>query len=116
MASIIYTAVNLYDKTSGAVLGIIRFDASGRLDYLPTKEAPESAFQSIEDLLSEQWLKEPLYQRYASRLDESGKIPDEILVREADSCADFLNSLETPPMLSGHAVKARKIFSIIKSP
>lgn len=116
MANTIYTAVNLLDKTNGSLIGIIRFDASGRLDYHVVKKGMHiSAFKPIERFLNEQWMKEPLYKKHASLLDENKKLPGGILVREADSCVKFLNSLESPLMLDGHFLKAKLIYSIIES-
>ena len=67
------------------------------------------AFKPINKILSEQWIKEPLYKKHAKLLDENKKLPDEILEEEAKACADFLNSLETPLTIGGHAVKAQVV-------
>ena len=67
------------------------------------------AFKPINKLLSEQWMMEPLYEKHAGLLDENKKLPDEILEEEAKSCADFLNSLESPLMLGSYAVKAQLV-------
>ena len=64
------------------------------------------AFKPIDRLLNDQWLKEPLYKKHATSMDENSKLPHEILEREANNCADFLNSLESPLMLGGYLVEA----------
>ena len=99
--------VLLVDKASSAPVGLIKFDSSGVLVYQSIKRGLYIfAFKPINQLLSEQWLREPLYKKHARLLDENKMLPEEVLEREADSCAEFLNSLKSPPMLGGSTVRA----------
>ena len=66
------------------------------------------AFRPIDHLLNE-WDKEPLYIKYAKLLEEKSKLPDEILMKEANSCANFLNYLESPLKLGSYTVKAVRV-------
>jgi hypothetical protein len=103
------TGVLFMDKASGAQIGFIKFDSSGMLVYQMIKTGMHVfAFKPI-DLLLNQWIKEPLYKKHAKLLEEKSKIPDEILVQEANSCSDFLNSLESPLKLGGYSVKAQMV-------
>jgi hypothetical protein len=100
--------VLLVDKASSAPVGLIKFDSSGVLVYQSIKRGLHAfAFQSIHTLLSEQWLKEPLYKKHANVLEENNMVPEQVLEQEADSCAEFLNTLEGPLMLGGTAVEAQ---------
>jgi hypothetical protein len=100
--------VLLLDKSSSAAVGLIKFDSSGVLVYQAINAGLHVfAFKPIHKLLSEQWLQEPLYQKYADWLDENKMLPDRILVAEAQSCADFLNALEGPLTLDSTVVKAK---------
>jgi hypothetical protein len=102
--------VLLVDKGSSAPVGLIKFDASGVLVYQSIKTGLHVfAFKPINKLLSEHWMKEPLYKKHARLLDENKMLPEEVLEREADSCAEFLNSLESPLTLGGSAVKAELV-------
>jgi len=97
------------DKASGAQIGFIKFDSSGMLVYQMIKIGMHVfAFKPI-DLLMNQWIKEPLYKKHAKLLEKNSKLPDEILEQEANGCADFLNSLDRPLNLGGHAVKAQMV-------
>jgi|ABSR01.1.fsa_nt_gi hypothetical protein len=97
------------DKASGSQIGFIKFDSSGVLVYQMIKPGMHVfAFKPIDHLLN-QWIKEPLYKKHAKLLEENSKLPDEILEQEANSCADFLNSLESPLSLGGHSVKAQMV-------
>jgi len=103
--------VLLVDKASGAQIGFIKFDSSGMLVYQMIKTGMHVfAFKPI-DLLLNQWIKKPLYKKHAKLLKENSKLPDEILEQEANSCADFLNSLESPLKLGGYAIKAQMVHS-----
>jgi hypothetical protein len=98
------------DKTSGAQIGFIKFDSSGMFVYHVIETGLHVfAFKPIDRLLNGQWIQEPLYKTYAGLLDENKKLPDGILVRSAESCANFLNSLESPLMLGSHDVKAQLV-------
>ena len=100
--------VVLLDKASSVAVGLIRFDSSGVLVYQNIQTGLHVfAFKPINKLLSEQWLQEPLYKKYADSLDENKMLPERILVKEAHSCADFLNALESPLTLGSTVVKAR---------
>jgi len=102
--------VLLVDKASRAPVGLIKFDSSGVLVYQSIKRGLYVfAFKPINKLLSEQWLKEPLYKKHARLLDENKMLPEEVLEREADSCAAFLNSLESPLTLGDSTVKAEVV-------
>ena len=104
-------SVVLLDKGSSAAVGLIKFDYSGVLVYQIIKTGLHIfAFKPINKLLSEQWLKEPLYKKYADALDENEMLPERILVEEANSCADFLNSLKNPLMFGGRTVRARVVY------
>ncbi len=97
------------DTASGAQIGFIKFDSSGMLVYQMIKTGMHVfAFKPI-DLLMNQWIKEPLYKKHAKLLKENSKLPDEIREQEANSCADFLNSLESPLKLGGYSVKAQMV-------
>jgi hypothetical protein len=103
--------VLLVDATSGEQIGFIKFDASGMLVYQVIKAGLHVfAFKPINRLLSEQWIKEPLYKKHASLLDADKKLPEEVLEQEANSCAEFLNSLESPLMLGGSTVRAEVVY------
>ena len=100
--------VLLVDKASSAPVGLIKFDSSGVLVYQSIKRGLYIfAFKPINQLLSEQWLREPLYKKHARLLDENKMLPEEVLEQEADSCAEFLNTLESPLTLGGTAVEAQ---------
>lgn len=104
-------SVLLLDKASSTAVGLIKFDSSGVLVYQSIKTGLHMfAFQPINKILSEEWLTEPLYKKYADSLDENQRLPERILVEEANSCADFLNSLESPLMFGGRTVKARVVY------
>ena len=99
--------VLLVDNASGAQIGLIKFDPSGMLVYqIIMTGLHVYAFKPINKLLSEQWIKEPLYMKHAKLLAENPKLPNDILEQEANSCADFLNALTGPLTLGGHNVKA----------
>jgi hypothetical protein len=108
MRDISETGVLLVDKASSAPVGLIKFDSSGVVVYQNIKRGLHVfAFQPIHKLLSEQWMKEPLYKKHASLLDDNQMLPEEVLEQEADSCAEFLNTLESPLTLGGAAVEAQ---------
>jgi hypothetical protein len=69
------------------------------------------ALKPIDQLLKERWNKEPLYVKHAQRLDENSNLPDEILVKEASSCAEFLNSLESPLMVGSYTVRVQMVYN-----
>ena len=101
--------VLLVDKVSGSQIGFIQFNSSGVMAYKMIKEGLHVfAFKPIDHLLNE-WDKEPLYEKYSKLLGENSKLPDEILMQEANSCANFLNSLEDPLKLGSYTVKAMKV-------
>lgn len=109
--------VLLLDKTSRTKVGLIKFDSSGVLVYQSNRAALQVfAFKPINQLLSEQWLKEPLYKKYANVLDENKMLAERILVKEAHSCADFLNALEGPLVLGNSIVKAKAVFVRSRGP
>ena len=102
--------VLLVDQDSGTQIGFIKFNPSGVLGYQMIKaDLHVYAFKPIDHLLEEQWNKDPLYEKHAQRLDENSNLPDEILVQEATSCADFLNSTESPLKLGSYTVKAQMV-------
>ena len=110
-------SVLLLDKASSAAVGLIKFDSSGVLVYQSIQAGLRVfAFKPINQLLSELWLKEPLYKKYAKSLDENKMLAERILVKEANSCADFLNALEGPLMLGNNIVKAKAVFVRSKRP
>lgn len=101
-------SVLLLDKASSTAVGLIKFDSSGVLVYQSLRTGLHLfAFQPINQLLSEGWLEEPLYRKYADSLDENKMLPERILLQEANSCADFLNAVEGPLTLGGRTVKAQ---------
>ena len=109
--------VLLVDKADGSQIGFIKFDSSGMLIYQMIKAGMHVfAFKPIDRLLNDQWLKEPLYKKHATSMDENSKLPHEILEREANNCADFLNSLESPLMLGGYLVEALAVAVPIEVP
>ena len=100
------------DQASGAQIGFIQFNPSGVLGYQMIKaDLHVYAFKPIDHLLEAQWNKQPLYEKHAQRLDENSNLPDEILVKEATGCADFLNSLESPLTLGKYTVKAQVVYN-----
>ena len=104
--------VLLLDQASGAQIGFIQFNPSGVLGYrLITKKLHVFVLKSIDHILGKRWIKEPLYEKHAQLLDENSNLPDEILVKEATSCADFLNSLESPLTLGSYTVKAQVVYN-----
>jgi hypothetical protein len=110
MSEISEIGVLLVDYDNGAQIGLIKFDPSGVLVYQTIKTGLHVyAFKPIDKLLSEEWLKEPLYIKHAELLAENPKLPNDILKQEADSCAEFLNSLANPPTLGEHIVKAHRV-------
>lgn len=110
MANKTELGILLTDNETEDQIGLIKFDPSGMLVYQIIKTGLHVyAFKPINKLLSEQWLKEPLYIKHAKLMDENKKLPDEILEEEAKACADFLNSLEESPALGGHVVKAQVV-------
>jgi hypothetical protein len=99
------------DKASGSQIGFIKFDFSGMLIYQMIKTGMHVfAFKSIDPFIK-QWASEPLYKKHAKLLEENSKLPDKILEQEANGCADFLNSLESPLNLGGFTVKAQMVHS-----
>ena len=103
--------VLLLDKANRSPIGLIKFDSSGVLVYQSLRTGLHVfAFQPINKILSEDWLTEPLYKKYADSLDENHRLPERILAEEANSCADFLNSLDNPLMFGGRTVKARVVY------
>jgi hypothetical protein len=110
MSEISEIGVLLVDNATAAQIGLIKFDPSGVLVYQTIKTGLHVyAFKPINKLLSEEWMKEPLYIKHAKLLAETPKLPNDILEQEADSCAEFLNSLANPPTLGGNNVKAHKV-------
>jgi hypothetical protein len=110
MSEISEIGVLLVDNATAAQIGLIKFDPSGVLVYQTIKTGLHvHAFKPINKLLSEEWLKEPLYIKHAKLLAENPKLPNDILEQEADSCAEFLNSLANPPTLGEHIVKAHRV-------
>jgi hypothetical protein len=110
MASKKQIGVLLVDKASGEQMGFIEFDPSGALAYHKMKtEMHVYAFRGIDRLLREEWTTQPLYKKHAKSMDKNKKLPDEILEQEANSCADFLNSLEIPLRFGGYDVKAQVV-------
>jgi len=110
MATTSEIGVLLLDKDSGAQIGFIKFGSSGILVYQIIRSGMHIfAFKPIDNLLNEQWNKQPLYKKHASSLSENNKLPDEILEQEANHCANFLNSLESPLMLGAYHVKAQAV-------
>jgi hypothetical protein len=102
--------VLLLDNDTAAQIGLIKFDPSGVLVYQTIKTGLHVyAFKPINKLLSEEWLKEPLYIKHAELLAENPKLPNDVLEQEADSCAEFLNSLANQPTLGDHIVKAHRV-------
>lgn len=102
----------LLETETRAQIGYIRFDPSGMLIYQLIKPGLHAnEFKPIHHLLTTQWLSAPLYRKHASLLDENSKLPKDILLREANACASFLNNLEAPPRLGGSRVIARVIHS-----
>jgi len=102
--------VLLVDESSGDQMGYVEFDPSGMLVYHKVKpEMHVYAFKGIDRILREEWATQPLYKKHAESLDENKKLPDEILEQEATACADFLNSLENPPMMGRYIVKAQVV-------
>ena len=98
------------DKASGAQIGLINFDPSGMLIYRKIKkELHLYALKGINQLLESQWETQPLYVKHAKSLDKKKNLPEEILVSEAHSCADFLNSMENPPTIGSYEVKAQVV-------
>lgn len=110
MATTSEIGVLFLDKASGAQIGFIKFHSSGILVYQIIRSGMHIfAFKPMDRLLNEQWIKEPLYKKYAKLLNENSKLPDEILEQEANHCADFLNSLESPLLLGTYHVKAQAV-------
>ena len=104
--------VLLVDQASGAQIGFIQFNPSGVLGYQMIKaDLHVYALKPIDHLLGERWNKDPLYEKHAKLLDENANLPDEILVKEATSCADFLNSLESPLRLGSYTVNAQVVYN-----
>jgi hypothetical protein len=102
--------VLLVDRASGEQIGYIEFDPRGALVYHKMKpEMHVYAFKGIDQLLREEWKNQPLYIKHAKLMDENKKLPFEILEQEAHSCADFLNSLESPPNMGRYLVKAQVV-------
>lgn len=102
--------VLLVDPVSGAQIGFIKFDPSGMLAYQAIKKGLSIyAFKPIDRLLTEHWFKVPLYKKYAGLVEEKKRLPNEVLEREASSCADFLNSLESPLTMADTVVKAQMV-------
>ncbi|MBN1453647.1 MAG: hypothetical protein JW963_21710 [Anaerolineales bacterium] len=100
------------DQASGAQIGFIQFNPSGLLGYrMIAADLHVFAFKPIDHLLEEQWNRDPLYEKHAQLLDDKLELPDEILVQEASSCADFLNSLESPLTLGSYTVKAQVVYN-----
>lgn len=102
--------VLLKDRVSGEQIGVIEFDPSGVLVYqIIMTGLHVFAFKPINKLLSEEWIKEPLYIKHAKLLAENPKLPNDILEQEAISCAEFLNALANPLTLGGYIVKAHMV-------
>jgi len=103
-------SVLLLDKTSEAKIGFIKFDSSGVLVYQVIETGLHVfAFKPIDRLLNGQWIQEPLYKTHAGVLDENRELPHGVLAQSAESCVNFLNSLEGPLMLGAHNVKAQLV-------
>jgi hypothetical protein len=110
MPDISEIGVLLVDNDSDTQIGFIKFDPTGILVYQIIKTGLHVfAFKPINKLLSEQWLKEPLYIKHAELLAKNPKLPNDILEKEAISCADFLNALASPLTLGGGNVKAQMV-------
>jgi hypothetical protein len=110
MASKTEIGVLLVDKASGEQIGFIEFDSRGIFAYHIIKKGMHVfGLKGIDRLLREEWATQPLYKKHAALLDGNSKLSDEILKQEAKSCADFLNSQESPPMVGGYVVTAQVV-------
>lgn len=101
--------VLLLDKATGSQIGFIQFSSSGMLVYQMIKKLHVFALKPLDALLAERWLTEPLPRKHAKLLDENLELPDEVLEQEANSCANFLNSLESPLKLGNCSIRAQVI-------
>jgi hypothetical protein len=102
--------VLLLDPVSAAQIGFIQFDPSGMLIYRVIQPGLNvNALRPIHQKLAEEWIKEPLYEKHASLLDENKKLPETTLEEEAKSCTDFLNHLDEPLRLGGTIVEAQVV-------
>jgi hypothetical protein len=98
------------EEGSGEKIGIIKFDSSGLLVYqIMIPGTHPYGFKNIETRLKEGPIKEPLYLKHAKLMNESSKLPEEVLIREAKACADYLNSLDHPIHINKYCVKANAI-------
>jgi len=110
MARKLNIGVRLVDTDSGVQIGVIKFDSSGMLIYQIVKAGVQwFAFKPVESILKAKWMKQPLYRKHAKLLDKNKSLPQKILVQEAKSCAEYLNSLKTPPKLGRYTVKAQMV-------
>jgi hypothetical protein len=110
MARKLNIGVLLVDTDSGVQIGVIKFDSSGMLIYQIVKPGVQwFAFKPIEGVLKEKWIKQPLYKKHAKLLDKNKNLPQKVLVQEAKSCSECLNSLKIPPKLGRYTVKAEMV-------
>ena len=110
MARKLNIGVLLVDTDSGTQIGLIKFDPSGMLIYQIVKAGVQwFAFKSIEAILKEKWLRKPLYKKHSKSMGRNKNLPQKILVLEAKSCAEYLNSLKAPPKLGRYVVKAQMV-------
>jgi len=70
---------------------------------------PWFALKPIGELLEKDWIKVPLYIKHAKLLNLKKNLSSATLVTEANSCAEFLNSMKEPLKLGGYTVKAQMV-------
>jgi len=102
--------VLLIDAENMEQIGLIKFSPQGVLIYqLVTNEPHVYAFKGSVVPAISKWIKDPLFVKCAKIIEDEQELPDTILEKEADDCADFLNACKAPLYMGKHTVKARKV-------
>ena len=106
----------LTDRSNDDQVAMIEFTPVGLLRFQTIAEGVHVfALKPIEGILSENGLKVPLYKKHASLL-RRGKLPLEILEREAEFYADVLNHQQPPLSIGGKTIKATMVQFSTQSP
>jgi hypothetical protein len=97
----------LLDIGTGEQIGMVGFDRSGLLVFSVIASGLHfNALKSVEGFFKARGMAEPLYVKYADRLDESKELPLALVEQEADHYAELVNQANPPLKVGAHLVKA----------
>ena len=101
------TAILLTDRANEDEIGVIEFHPNGHLLFrVLDKGLHVYALKSVEQILKENGLEEPLYKKYAQMLETQKELSLETLEKEARFYAGILNNLTPPLVIGGKSIEA----------